>query len=106
VKGEKMVVYVSIKRVQDISDDEALAAGIRQFYYGLDSYAQAHGEEVPVYAYGTEKLALSVMHSSPRLAFARLWDSIYLKRGYGWQTNPWVWIVEFSVKEPQKCRTI
>lgn len=24
-----------------------------------------------------------------------LWDSINAKRGHGWDTNPWVWVVEF-----------
>jgi len=28
--------------------------------------------------------------------FAALWDSINAKRGYGWDTNPWVWVVAFS----------
>lgn len=28
-------------------------------------------------------------------AFEDLWDSINAKRGYGWQVNPWVWVVEF-----------
>ena len=26
-----------------------------------------------------------------------LWDSINAKRGYGWDVNPWVWVVEFKV---------
>lgn len=25
-----------------------------------------------------------------------LWDSINKKRGYGWNTNPWVWVYEFE----------
>jgi len=25
-----------------------------------------------------------------------LWDSINAKRGYGWDINPWVWVVEFE----------
>jgi hypothetical protein len=29
-------------------------------------------------------------------AFADLWDSINAKRGYGWEVNPWVWVVEFK----------
>ncbi|MCZ6868114.1 MAG: hypothetical protein O7G84_01260 [Gammaproteobacteria bacterium] len=29
-------------------------------------------------------------------AFADLWDSINAKRGYGWEANPWVWVVEFN----------
>lgn len=25
-----------------------------------------------------------------------LWDAINAKRGYGWETNPWVWVIEFE----------
>ena len=33
-------------------------------------------------------------------AFADLWDSINAKRGYSWDSNPWVWVIEFEmVKE-------
>jgi len=28
--------------------------------------------------------------------FSELWDSINAKRGYGWDQNPWVWVVEFA----------
>lgn len=30
------------------------------------------------------------------VAFQDLWDSINAKRGYGWDTNPWVWVIEFK----------
>ena len=29
-----------------------------------------------------------------------LWDSINAKRGYGWDSNPWVWVVEFDKVQP------
>ncbi|MGH7240073.1 MAG: hypothetical protein ACREHG_08415, partial [Candidatus Saccharimonadales bacterium] len=29
--------------------------------------------------------------------FAHLWDSINDKRGFGWQSNPFVWCLSFSV---------
>ena len=29
--------------------------------------------------------------------FMALWNSINEKRGYGWDANPWVWVVEFRV---------
>jgi len=33
-------------------------------------------------------------------AFKLLWDSLNAKRGYSWDSNPWVWVVEFKqVKE-------
>lgn len=28
-----------------------------------------------------------------------LWDAINAKRGYGWNENPWVWVIEFKVVE-------
>lgn len=32
-----------------------------------------------------------------------LWDSINAKRGYSWDTNPWVWVYEFEqVGEPDE----
>jgi len=30
-------------------------------------------------------------------AFAKLWDSLNAKRGYGWETNPWVWVISFEL---------
>jgi len=27
--------------------------------------------------------------------FPKLWDSINAKRGYGWEKNPWVWVIAF-----------
>ncbi len=32
-----------------------------------------------------------------RGGFRDLWDSINLKRGLGWASDPWVWVVEFEV---------
>jgi hypothetical protein len=37
---------------------------------------------------------------SRREHFQRLWDSINSKRGYSWESNPWVWVIEFKVLEP------
>ena len=32
--------------------------------------------------------------------FAHLWETINYSRGYGWDENPWVWVVEFRRIEP------
>ncbi len=32
--------------------------------------------------------------------FELLWNSINEKRGYGWDSNPWVWVVEFRTEQP------
>ena len=28
--------------------------------------------------------------------FKKLWDSINAKRGYSWESNPWVWVISFK----------
>lgn len=37
-----------------------------------------------------------------RINYANLWDSLNAKRGYGWDVNPWVWVVEFKRLESAK----
>lgn len=61
------VISVRAQRVQDISEDDAAAEGIER-------------------------------HSGPYiLDFAKLWDSINGKRGYSWNSNPWVFAYTFEV---------
>lgn len=69
------VVSVRVERVQDITEEDAIAEGSQYF---LTSGKMKRNE------------------MSMRSAFANLWDSINLKRGYGWDSNPWVWVVEFK----------
>lgn len=33
---------------------------------------------------------------TPQQLFMCLWDSINKARGFGWDANPWVWVVEFK----------
>lgn len=64
------VVNVRVERVQDITETEAISEGVEG------------GGGHPDFWVG---------------AFRDLWDSINSKRGYGWEVNPWVWVVEFKV---------
>ena len=68
------VIDVRAEKVQDISLDDAAAEGCE----GTDGEPSLHG---PVDEIGV---------------FAALWDSINAKRGFGWDVNPWVWVVEFK----------
>lgn len=36
---------------------------------------------------------------SARESYRSLWDSINAERGFSWEANPWVWVVEFKVVE-------
>jgi hypothetical protein len=68
------VTGVRVERLQDISEDDAYAEGAFAGAYEYDN-----GE-------GTE---------TARESFQCLWDSLNAARGYGWDANPWVWVVEF-----------
>ena len=35
-------------------------------------------------------------NGDPRLGFEMLWNLINAKRGFGWDVNPWVWVIEFK----------
>lgn len=64
------VTDVRVERIQDISEHDAI-------WEGCEPSVDASGV------------------TPARKHFAVLWDSINAKRGYGWGTNPWVWVVTF-----------
>jgi hypothetical protein len=68
------VMDVRVERVQDISETDAKAEGVDE--NSLDVWMS--GDDTPVGMFGA------------------LWDSINEKRGFGWDVNPWVWVVTFS----------
>ena len=67
----RRVVSVTVERVQDITEDDAVREGFP---------AGRHG--------GT----------SARNDFLCAWDDIYLNRGFGSAVNPWVWRIEFGAE--------
>jgi hypothetical protein len=69
------VVSVRVERVQDISEWDARAEGW-----------PAERELFP---------AINTMYKVQRW-YRGLWDSLNAKRGYGWEQNPWVWVIEFK----------
>ena len=41
-----------------------------------------------------------IICKSPKEKFIKLWNEVSLKRGFGWDTNPFVWVIEFKkIKE-------
>jgi len=34
--------------------------------------------------------------------FIKDWNEIYKEKGYGWDEDPWVWVIEFEVSEIEK----
>lgn len=68
------VVAVRVERVQEIAEADAMAEGVE---YGL--HLPGHPRQC-----------------TARWQFMKLWDSINAARGFGWDSNPWAWVVEFK----------
>lgn len=73
------VTDVGVERVQDITEEGAIAEGVEAPRGGVSEWGEP---SEAVYEY------------------LRLWNSINIKRGYGWHVNPWVWVIKF-VRETQ-----
>lgn len=80
---------VRVERIQDISEADAIAEGIR-------AERDTILPERTVYPLYGEWEPLKQVTADPKWAYRTLWDSINAKRGYGWEKNPWVWAIEFE----------
>jgi hypothetical protein len=74
------VKNVRIERVQDITEDDAKSEGVEEhgIFNDFDGY---------------EHIAVGL--TTPRQEFCGLWDTLNAKKGYSWERNPWVWVIEF-----------
>lgn len=79
------VTGVRVERVRDISNEDAFAEGCTA--YPDRGYWQQ------------DPMGSVVLADTPRDEFQMLWNAINAKRGYGWDVNPWVWVVEFRRAE-------
>lgn len=86
------VKSVRVERVQDITEADAIAEG-------MDIFEDGAGYTIPL---GNGKLSSWMRH--PEECFRALWDMTYTKRGYGWDVNPWAWVIEFERVDPQEVR--
>jgi len=80
------ITDIRVERVQDIKTDGVWAEGLNKEEYE-DWLEDVMCIGVPD---GTT-------YEQPIDLFHNLWNFINGKRGYGWDENPWVWVVEFEV---------
>jgi hypothetical protein len=84
------IASVRIEHLQDISDEDAIAEGIERVggKYSCNPWKN--------YLKGKPGEMLQDC-SSPTRSFQTLWDSINFQRGYSWEVNPLVWVIEFKI---------
>lgn len=82
------VTDVRVHRLQEISEDDALAEGVKK--------VRDHCYVVEGFGYDTSGLC----HSRPTIPFAQLWDKIHGETGpKSWESNPWVVAISFAVEK-------
>lgn len=81
------ITDVRVERLQDISEDQAQAEGVRLMLDGSDTWVSREGPGNLVTPWPTAKEA-----------FSDLWNSI--NGPHAWAANPWVWAVSFKRVTP------
>jgi hypothetical protein len=90
------IVSVRVEHVQDITEADARAEGVAPNWVGdLAGWSpEEHGYLdylLPESRWDSEEAGLLTARES----YQTLWDLLNRTRGYGWDANPWVWVLEF-----------
>ncbi len=85
------VTSVRVERLQDISEDDAIAEGLHRIE--IDSgYRDSYSATPSTWAQVVEQEVAA--YNDPTRAYRDLWESI---NGAGsWDANPWVWVINFK----------
>jgi len=79
------VVGVRAERLRYITDEDLMKEGAPPRHPSIDVESRKLG-----------------YRDFPQSWFAQKWDAIYANRGFGWDTNPWVFAYTFKVSEVLK----
>lgn len=83
-----VVTDVRVQRLQEISEDDAVAEGIERMKSGRGFYDATVSKGA---------VRAGIWHHKATESFQSLWDSLNAARGFGWDRNPWVCAVTFEV---------
>lgn len=95
------VTNAKVQRVQDITDEEAWKEG------NMIKPLICKGRNCNDCKHATKNYkgwgdCYEGDCQGARYNFKNLWNSLYEKKGYGWDVNPWVWVFEFERCEKAK----
>lgn len=90
------ITDVRVERLQEIETEGAFYEGIEN----VDPYAYYPEFREDGNAYFKHYLEPGRIVKDPIVSFSTLWDSINAKLGHPWESNCWVWVIEFKRIEP------
>ena len=92
------ITDVRVQRLQEISEDDAKAEGVEPWTMTEQEIADIQISD----CHPDEKELARLMGPggfSYRFTYQMLWDELNAKRGFAWDTNPWVWAITFERAE-------
>lgn len=91
------ITGITIERLKDISEKDAIAEGVRRYPYGTDESRWAISPDSKTFC------------NDPIAAFSHMWNSHIppedAKR-FGWGANPWVYAIRFKQISREKAYTL
>lgn len=82
-----LVKAVRVERLQEISEEDAQAEGFEPSLCDCSNSG----------AFGCTDCMNTGMIEPAMVGFVEIWDRLNARRGYGWDTNPWVWVIKFGI---------
>lgn len=90
---ELEIISVRVQRLHDITEEDAFAEGVK---VPVTTEGCPPGKSSPMFDVLSPFKGEMGTGTMFRWEYARLWDSLNAKRGFGWAVNPWVWVIEFK----------
>ena len=91
------VARIRVERVQSITPQDAIAEGVESVVATRERFGCRASGMLLYRNYLDKRTEWATGYESPIDSFCTLWNSIYDSRGYGWDVNPWCWVVDFRV---------
>jgi len=87
-----------VERVQEITDDDALAEGIEE-YHGIVGVSGAGGSHSEINGARYDSGTGEFEHEYPTDAFEELWNSIHKNTEFSWACDPFILAITFDILE-------
>lgn len=114
IRHKIQITDIRVEMVQDITEQDAINEGVETLFSKEDckkvvgiigTNPKDHGYKNYLW-HGVHGISKKLIDSheyqysgynKARGSFSSLWDSINKKLGYGWDINPWLWVIVFKI---------
>lgn len=93
------VTDVRVERLQDMTEDDVCSEGAENLINFCEHMDYSVVPPEPCYNTCNVCKDCIIDHSYPKLFGRQIWDPTIKKNDldrYGWEANPWVWVIEFA----------